>query len=93
MNRRYGSYAPEFQFLNVLSTAGASILGVGYVVPLIYVIWSWKYGRPAPENPWRTTGLEWKTASPPITHNFEETPAVTWKTYDFEAQREELHLG
>ena len=93
MNRRYGSYAPEFQFLNVLSTAGASILGVGYLVPLIYLIWSWKYGRPASDNPWRTTGLEWKTATPPITHNFEETPVVTWKAYDFEAQREELHLG
>lgn len=93
MNRRYGSYAPEFQDLNVLSTAGASILGVGYVVPLIYLIWSWKYGRPAPANPWRTTGLEWKTPSPPPKHNFEETPVVTWKAYDFEAQKEELHLG
>jgi cytochrome c oxidase subunit I len=93
MNRRYGSYAPEFQDLNVLSTAGASILGVGYILPLIYLIWSWKYGQPAPPNPWRTTGLEWKTPSPPPKHNFEETPVVTWKAYDFEAQKEELHLG
>jgi cytochrome c oxidase subunit I len=93
MNRRYGSYAPEFQDLNVLSTAGATILGVGYILPLVYLIWSWKYGEPAPDNPWRTTGLEWKTPSPPPKHNFEVTPVVTWKAYDFEAQREELHLG
>ena len=93
MNRRYGSYAPEFQDLNVLSTAGASILGVGYLLPLIYLLWSWKYGKPATDNPWRTTGLEWKTPSPPPKHNFEETPVVTWKAYDFEAQREELQLG
>jgi len=93
MNRRYGSYAPEFQDLNVLSTAGATILGVGYILPLVYLIWSWKYGEPAPDNPWRTTGLEWKTLSPPPKHNFEVTPVVAWKAYDFEAQREELHLG
>jgi cytochrome c oxidase subunit I len=93
MNRRYGSYAPEFQDLNVLSTAGATILGVGYILPLVYLIWSWKYGEPAPDNPWRTTGLEWKTPSPPPKHNFEVTPVVAWKAYDFEAQREELHLG
>jgi cytochrome c oxidase subunit I len=93
MNRRYGSYAPEFQDLNVLSTAGASILGVGYLLPLAYLLWSWKYGAPASANPWRTTGLEWKTPSPPPKHNFEETPVVTWMAYDFEAQREELHLG
>jgi len=93
MPRRYASYPAEFQDLNVLSTAGASILGVGYVVPLIYFIWAWKYGDKASDNPWRATGLEWKTASPPPTHNFEVTPTVTWDAYDYQAQKEELHLG
>ena len=93
MPRRYATYPPEFHILNVLSTAGASILGVGYVVPLIYLIWAWKYGEKAPANPWRATGLEWKTSSPPPKHNFEETPTVTWRVYDYEAQKEELHLG
>ena len=93
MNRRYGSYSPEFQNLNVLSTAGASILGLGYILPLCYLIWSWKYGPVAAPNPWRATGLEWKTSSPPPKHNFDETPVVTWKAYEFEAQKEELNLG
>jgi cytochrome c oxidase subunit I len=93
MPRRYAVYPPEFHVLNVLSTAGASILGVGYVVPLIYLIWAWKYGEPAPPNPWRATGLEWKTPSPPPKHNFEETPIVTWDAYDYAAQKEELRLG
>jgi cytochrome c oxidase subunit 1 len=93
MPRRYATYAPEYQLLNVLSTAGASILGVGYILPLIYLIWAWKYAPAAPPNPWRTTGLEWKTPSPPPSHNFERTPVVTWDAYDFEAQREELKLG
>src|SRR5579885_1661461 len=35
MPRRYAAYPPEFQYLHILSTAGATILGVGYVMPLI----------------------------------------------------------
>ena len=93
MPRRYAAYAPEFQTLNVLSTAGASVLGVGYVFPLCYLLWSLKYGKPAGPNPWRTTGLEWQTASPPPRDNFEITPVVTHPAYDFEGMREELHLG
>ncbi len=93
MPRRYAAYPEEFQMLHVLSTAGASILGVGYIMPLCYLIWAWKYGKKAPPNPWRATGLEWKTASPPPTHNFEVTPVVTAKLpYDYEAMKEELQL-
>ena len=43
--RRYHAYPPEFQVLNVLSTAGASILAVGYVLPMIYFMWSLRYGE------------------------------------------------
>jgi cytochrome c oxidase subunit 1 len=93
MPRRYAAYAPEFQTLNVLSTAGASILGVGYLFPILYLLWSWKYGKPAGPNPWRATGLEWQTESPPSRDNFERTPIVTHPPYDFEGMREELHLG
>ena len=93
MPRRYAAYAPEFHMLNVLSTAGASILGVGYVLPLLYLTWSWRYGKPAGPNPWRATGLEWQTPSPPPRENFEETPVVTRGPYDFGGMREELRLG
>ena len=44
MPRRYHAYPPEFQVLNVLSSAGASILGVGYLLPMIYLMWSLRYG-------------------------------------------------
>ena len=40
MPRRYHAYPDEFQVLNVMSSAGASILGVGYLIPMIYFIWS-----------------------------------------------------
>ncbi|MBV8811418.1 MAG: cbb3-type cytochrome c oxidase subunit I, partial [Acidobacteriaceae bacterium] len=93
MPRRYAAYPEEFQMLHVLSTAGATILGVGYVLPLCYLIWAWHYGRDATPNPWRATGLEWKSSSPPPTHNFEVTPIVTAKLpYDYEAMKEELEL-
>jgi cytochrome c oxidase subunit 1 len=83
MPRRYHAYPEEFQILNVLSTAGASILGVGYLLPIIYFIWSLKHGQRAPPNPWDATGLEWKTNSPPAKHNFEETPIVTEGPYNY----------
>jgi cytochrome c oxidase subunit 1 len=86
MPRRYWDYShmPEWQGLNVLSTAGASILAIGYLLPIIYLLWSLRYGKPAPDNPWQATGLEWMTASPPPTFNFEETPLVTWEAYEYD---------
>src|SRR5215471_18287402 len=81
MPRRYHAYPPEFQVLNVMSTAGASILGLGYVIPMIYLVWSMRYGRNAPDNPWGSTGLEWKTTSPPPPDNFAEPPIVEEDPY------------
>ena len=94
MPRRYHVYPEEFQVLHVLSTAGASVLAVGYVLPMVYFIWSLRYGKVAGANPWHATGLEWKTSSPPPTHNFEESPVVTHEAYDYAALRqEEVKVG
>ncbi len=83
MPRRYHAYPPEFQVYHVMSSAGASILGVGYLMPLIYLFWSMRYGKRAPSNPWGATGLEWQTQSPPIRDNFEEPPVVTQEAYHY----------
>jgi cytochrome c oxidase, subunit I len=88
MPRRYHVYAPEFQILNVMSTSGASVLAVGYALPLFYLLWSFKYGKLAGPNPWGATGLEWMTASPPPTENFVETPTVTWEAYEYRPNQE-----
>jgi cytochrome c oxidase subunit I len=90
MPRRYHAYAPEFQIYNVLSTAGASILGVGYLLPLIYFIWSLKFGKTAPANPWNATGLEWQTPSPPPKHNFEQIPTVDHEPYQYSPESKEV---
>jgi cytochrome c oxidase subunit I len=70
MPRRYHVYPPEFQVLNVMSTAGATVLGVGYLMPVCYFLWSLRYGAIAGNNPWQATGLEWQTQSPPLQENF-----------------------
>ncbi len=83
MPRRYHVYPEEFQVLNVLSSAGASILGFGYLMPMAYFLWSLKYGQRAAANPWRASGLEWTTPSPPPTANFDVTPVVTTEAYHY----------
>ena len=86
MPRRYHAYPDEFQALNVLSTAGASILGVGYLIPLVYMIWSMRYGKVASSNPWGARGLEWETTSPPPVQNFITTPVVNDEAYAYEPE-------
>ncbi|MBI5474222.1 MAG: cytochrome c oxidase subunit I [Ignavibacteriae bacterium] len=81
MPRRYYVYPDEFQVLNVLSTAGATILGLGYIIPMVYLLWSLRHEKSAGTNPWNATGLEWTTQSPPITHNFEQIPIVSGEPY------------
>lgn len=84
MPRRYAAYPPDFQVLNVFSTAGASILGIGYLLPMLYLPWSLIYGDIAGSNPWQATGLEWQIQSPPLTENFVEIPIMDHEAYDYE---------
>ncbi len=84
MPRRYHVYPEEFQVLNVLSSAGASILGFGYLMPMAYLVWSLKYGPRAGKNPWGAKGLEWThVPSPPTTFNFDTTPVIVDDPYDY----------
>jgi cytochrome c oxidase subunit I len=83
MPRRYHVYPEEFQVLHVLSTAGATVLGLGYILPVFYFLWSLKYGKVAGKNPWGAVGLEWDTTSPPPLHNFESMPVVRHEAYQY----------
>jgi len=83
MPRRYHSYPEEFQLLHVLSSAGAVTLAIGYLMPLGYLAWSLLHGPRASANPWRATGLEWQTESPPPEHNFTRPPVVVREPYAY----------
>src|ERR1051326_5541694 len=96
MPRRYAAYPadiPIWQVLHVMSTAGASILGTGLLIPGVYFLWSMRYGRFASANPWPATGLEWRTPSPPPTENFAVTPVVTWEAYEYRPAEEMEVIG
>lgn len=67
MPRRYASYPPEFQVLNIFSTPGASILAVGVIITAVNLGYSLFNGKIVGDNPWLLPGLEWRTTSPPPT--------------------------
>jgi cytochrome c oxidase subunit 1 len=91
MPRRYYAYPEEFQVLNVLSTGGAGILGLGYMLCFVYLVWSLYKGQIAPANPWGAKGLEWEaTTSPPSTFNFDKDIVVTEPAYNYQR---EAHRG
>ncbi len=92
MPRRYHSYHEDFQVLNVLSTAGASILGVGFTIPVFYFLWSLWYGKEAGDNPWGAKGLEWeRSPSPPLPHNFHDIPVVTEEAYAYTGEEKTIY--
>jgi cytochrome c oxidase subunit I len=85
MPRRYHMYytEPGWQIYHVMSSAGASVLALGFLLPACYLTWSLLKGPRATANPWGAHGLEWEIASPPITTNFVTTPIVTDEVYSF----------
>jgi cytochrome c oxidase subunit I len=88
MPRRYHVYPPEFQVWNVMSTAGASILAAGYILPLIYLIYSLFAGERSTADPWGARGLEWEIKATPTTENFAVTPIITHGTHQYAPSKE-----
>ena len=83
MPRRYYSYPERFWALNVASTAGASVLAMGLLIVLVYVLVALKWGPIAGANPWHSRGYEWDTPSPPPPENFEVTPVITRGPHEY----------
>lgn len=89
MPRRYYSYPPQFQWLNVMSTAGATVLMFGLLLTFINLGIALKWGKRATNNPWWSRSFEWLTPSPPPAHNFETTLHVQRTAYEYDLTEEE----
>ena len=78
MARRIYTYPdyPYWHLLNLISSIGALILGLGVLVLLWNLVWSLRHGEAAGDNPWNAWTLEWLASSPPAYHNFEQVPYV-----------------
>jgi cytochrome c oxidase subunit 1 len=83
MNRRVAMYDPKFTFLNEICTIGAYVLAVSTFPFIFNVIWSWRYGPKAGDNPWEALTLEWMTTSPPAIENFAKPPVLATGPYDY----------
>ena len=84
MPRRYSTYPEEFQALNIMSSAGASVLGLGFGITILLLLWSLFKGEKAEANPYKAKGLEWTDVdSPPIAHNYIDIPIVMEEAYAY----------
>ena len=83
MPRRYFSYPERYWALNVASTAGASVLAIGFTIVLVYILVALRHGEVAGPNPWGSRGYEWLTASPPPLENFEVVPEFTRGPHEY----------
>jgi cytochrome c oxidase subunit 1 len=86
MPRRYYSYPEHYQWLHVLSTAGASVLALGLILVVVYLVVAVFRGKRVGPNPWGSASPEWRVPSPPPTHNF-ESEVDTRGPYDYEDAR------
>ena len=91
MPRRYYTYLDQFQPLHAFSTFGSWVLGLGLLIAAVNLFVSLRKPMDAPDNPWGARTLDWDTQSPPIMHNFHETPVLAHGPYDFNAPVREHH--
>jgi len=97
MPRRYYDYLESdgFTELNMISTAGAFILGVS-TLPFLYNVWkSYRAGRVVEvDDPWGYgASLEWATSCPPPLRNFDRMPRIRSERPAFDAKFPHVAVG
>ena len=83
MPRRYFDYVPRYTSLQEISTVGAFIMIIGFILMISNLIYHRFNGAIASANPWHGVTLEWQIPSPPPEENFEEIPVITDQPYTF----------
>jgi len=69
--------------LNRMMSVSAFLLVAVQLIFAVNFLWSLFRGKPAGENPWESTTLEWSAASPPPHGNFATTPTVYHGPYEY----------
>jgi cytochrome c oxidase subunit 1 len=83
MPRRVAYYDPIFLRANQMTTGGAYLLMLGWLVFLYAMIHSIRNGKVAPANPWHAKSLEWMVPTPVPLENFLVDPVVTSDPYGY----------
>jgi cytochrome c oxidase subunit 1 len=78
MPRRIYTYDADrgWALLNQITTLGAVIQAISFVVFLSNLVISLRKGKLAGDDPWDAWTLEWATSSPPPSYNFATVPTV-----------------
>lgn len=87
MRRIHDPYVYEFlkpfQPMNEFITIFAIALGFTQLILIVNVLWSLKYGKPAPRNPWKANTLEWAAPAHPGHGNFDRDITVYRGAYEY----------
>ncbi|MBS1537464.1 MAG: cbb3-type cytochrome c oxidase subunit I [Bacteroidetes bacterium] len=87
MRRVYDPYVYDFlkhfQPMNQFITISAFILGASQLILIFNILWSLKYGRNAPRNPWRANTLDWAAPAKPGHGNFDKDITVYRGPYEY----------
>jgi cytochrome c oxidase subunit 1 len=80
----------DVQWMNVMISHSAFVLGFAQLIFIFNVLWSLKFGKKAEQNPWQANTLEWTIQTPVPYHNFDKIPVVNHGPYEYssEAARE-----
>ncbi|VAW05834.1 Cytochrome c oxidase polypeptide I [hydrothermal vent metagenome] len=92
MNRRVATYQDNLGGVNRFASMMAMIMGLSFVLFVVNLLWSAKFGPVAPANPWNARTLEWQVSSPPPEHNFPSPPSVDGGPYDYGVVGAPTHL-
>jgi cytochrome c oxidase subunit 1 len=89
--RRYQAFVDEYLQplipVHKFITVAAIVTGVAQFIFLYNLIHSRFWGKPAPDNPWEGTSLEWSTPTPPPFDNFGgKHPVVYHDPYQYGVQ-------
>jgi cytochrome c oxidase subunit I len=87
--RRYQAFVDDYLQpvipVHKFITVAAIVTGIGQLIFLYNLIYSRFWGKPAPDNPWEATSLEWSTpTTPPPWNNFgDHLPVVYHDAYQY----------